>query len=455
MIMIEKFQNKNVLVLGLAKSGTEAAKLLHKLGAYVTVNDQKPYEENTQAKALETQGLTVVCGSHPDELVNDSLDYLVKNPGIRYDHPLVRKALDKNIPVFTEVELAFLISEAEMIGITGSNGKTTTTTYIGEMLEGGEKSPLLAGNIGKVACGVAQKATNKHEMVVELSSFQLMGVETFSPKIAILLNFVEAHLDYHGSMEAYIEAKTNIFKNQSSDDYLIYNADDELVSEVVQSGQAQLIPFSTKQVFTYGACIVDGWLTVFNEKLISVKEMSLPGEHNISNGLAAAASALLAGAKKEQICHVLKTFAGVTHRLQYIGELNNRRFYNNSKATNVPATITALKAFQDPVVLIAGGLDRGLSFDGLIPQLSERVSTIITYGETKVKLSEAATRAGVSQIKSVESLEQATRMAYDHSNPNDVILLSPACASWDQFRTFEERGNMFTKTFDEISSENN
>lgn len=452
MKMIKKFQNKKVLVLGLAKSGTVSAKLLHQLGANVTVNDQSPYEENSQAKELEILGITVICGSHPDELVDDSLDYVVKNPGIRYDHPLVRKALGQNIPVFTEVELAYLISEAEMIGITGSNGKTTTTTYIGEMLKGGEKSPLLAGNIGEVASGVAQQATKKHEMVVELSSFQLMGVETFSPKIAILLNFVEAHLDYHGSMDAYVEAKMNVFKNQSTEDYLIYNADDEMVAEVVQSGQAQLIPFSTKQVFSHGACIADGWLTVFNEKLIPVKEMSLPGEHNISNGLAAAAAALLAGAKKEQICHVLKTFAGVTHRLQYIGEHNERKFYNNSKATNVPATITALKAFQDPVVLIAGGLDRGLSFDGLIPLLSERVSTIITYGETKMKLSDAAKRAGVSQIMDVESLEEATRMAYEYSNPKDVILLSPACASWDQFKTFEERGNMFTKTFENISS---
>lgn len=453
MKMIKKFQNKKVLVLGLAKSGTESARLLHRLGANVTVNDQKPYDDNTEAKELEVLGLTVVCGSHPDELVDDSLDYLVKNPGIRYDHPLVRKAIQKDIPVFTEVELAFLISEAEMIGITGSNGKTTTTTYIGEMLKGGEKSPLLAGNIGKVACGVAQHATTKHEMVVELSSFQLMGVETFSPKIAILLNFVEAHLDYHGSMEAYIKAKMNIFKNQSKEDYLIYNADDEMVVEVIQSGQAKLIPFSTKEIFSDGACIVDGWLTVFNEKLIPVKEMSLPGEHNIANGLAAAAAALLSGATKEQICHVLRTFAGVEHRLQYIGELNERKFYNNSKATNVPATITALKAFRDPVVLIAGGLDRGLSFDGLIPLLSERVSKMITYGETKLQLADAAERAGVSQITSVESLEEATLRAYEYSIPNEVILLSPACASWDQFKTFEERGNTFTKMFDNIKSQ--
>ncbi|WP_280769081.1 UDP-N-acetylmuramoyl-L-alanine--D-glutamate ligase [Salipaludibacillus daqingensis] len=452
MKMINKFQNKNVLVLGLAKSGTESAKLLHKLEANVTVNDQKPYEENIQAQEVEKIGVTVICGSHPDLLVDDTLDYLIKNPGIRYDHPLVKKAIEKNIPVLTEVELAFLISEAEMIGITGSNGKTTTTTYIGQMLEGGDKAPLLAGNIGEVACGVAQQATVENEMVMELSSFQLMGVETFSPKVAVLLNFVEAHLDYHGSMDAYIEAKKNIFKNQSNDDYLIYNADDPIVAEVVKSGQAQKIPFSTEQMMPDGACIIDGWLTVFNKQLIPAKEMSLPGEHNIANGLAAAAAALLAGGKIDQIRHVLRTFAGVQHRLQYIGELNNRKFYNNSKATNVPATITALKAFKDPVVLIAGGLDRGLSFDGLIPLLSEHVTSMITYGETKDKLSDVAKRAGVSEVMMVDSLEDATKKAYAHSKPNDVILLSPACASWDQFKTFEERGNMFTTTFHNMKS---
>ncbi|WP_416151043.1 UDP-N-acetylmuramoyl-L-alanine--D-glutamate ligase [Salipaludibacillus sp. HK11] len=451
MKMIDKFYKKNILVLGLAKSGTEAAKLLHLLGAQVTVNDQKPYEENSQARELEKQGMTVVCGSHPNDLVNDSLDYLVKNPGIRYDHPLILEASKRDIPIITEVELAFLISEADMIGITGSNGKTTTTTYIGDMLKGGEKEPLLAGNIGEVACGVAQNATNKHEMVVELSSFQLMGIDTFSPKIAVLLNFVEAHLDYHGSMKAYIEAKMNVFKNQTEEDFLIYNMDDQKVSEVVEKGRARLIPFSTKQVVANGACIVDDWLTVFDEKLIHVSEMSLPGEHNIANGLAAAAAALLAGAKKDQVCNVLRNFAGVAHRLQFIGELNGRRFFNNSKATNVPATITALKAFEDQVVLIAGGLDRGLSFDELIPLLSEQVSTMITYGETKLKLSEAAEQAGVPQIFSVESLEEATHMAYKKSEAKDVILLSPACASWDQFKTFEERGDMFTETFYKLS----
>ncbi|MCE7794702.1 UDP-N-acetylmuramoyl-L-alanine--D-glutamate ligase [Salipaludibacillus sp. CUR1] len=453
MKIVNKFKDKKVLVLGLAKSGTEAAKLLNHLGALVTVNDRKPYEENEQAKELKKEGVEVVCGSHPEELVSEELDYLVKNPGVRYDHPLVAKAEGLNIPVYTEVELAYLISEAEIIGITGSNGKTTTTTYVGEMLKGGQRNPLIAGNIGKVACKVAREATSKDEMVVELSSFQLMGTETFAPKIAVLLNFVEAHLDYHGSMDDYIEAKSHIFRNQTSGDYLIYNADDPLVSKVVKGAKAQLIPFSVEKNLENGACLSEGWLTVFNEKLIQAKDMSLPGDHNVANALAAAAAAILGGADIEQIRHVLKTFEGVEHRLQFIGDLEGRKVYNNSKATNVPATITALKAFNQPVVLIAGGLDRGLSFDALKPLLSEKVSALITYGETKDKLAETGRQSGVPSVDSVDTLNEATVKAYSRSNKGDVILLSPACASWDQFKTFEERGKAFTEQVELIKQQ--
>ncbi|MCR6095944.1 UDP-N-acetylmuramoyl-L-alanine--D-glutamate ligase [Salipaludibacillus agaradhaerens] len=445
MKMINDFKGKKVLVLGLAKSGTEAARLLKRLGACVIVNDRNSYEGNVEAKQLETEGIDVVCGSHPESLVTEELDYLVKNPGVRYDQPLVAKALALGIPVYTEVELAYRIAESDMIGITGSNGKTTTTTYIGDMLQGGKKSPLLAGNIGKVACKVAQEATVDHEMVVELSSFQLMGTEKFAPHIAILLNFVEAHLDYHGSMNDYVAAKMNVFLKQTTEDYLIYNADDHLVSEVVNKGQARLVPFSTREDLPEGACIKEGWLTVFGDKLLPVEDMSLPGEHNLSNGLAAATAALLAGADREQVCHVLKTFEGVEHRLQYIGEADKKKFYNNSKATNVPATITALKAFQQPVVLIAGGLDRGLSFDGLIPFLSKNVRGVVAYGETSGKLADVAQRANVSHVALKDSLREATDEAFKLSQAGDVILLSPACASWDQFKTFEERGDAFTR----------
>ncbi|WP_088033624.1 UDP-N-acetylmuramoyl-L-alanine--D-glutamate ligase [Evansella clarkii] len=444
MIKTSKFQGKKILVLGLAKSGTAAAELLLDLGAEVTVNDREPYEKNKEAQQLKEKGANVVCGSHPVELVHNELDYVVKNPGIRYDNPLVSAAEQKGIPVITEMELAYKVSEAEIIGITGSNGKTTTTTYLFEMLRGGEREPLVAGNIGEVACEVAQRATSENIMVTELSSFQLLGTREFRPKISILLNIVEAHLDYHGSMSEYIEAKAKVFANQKENDFFIYNADDETVSRLAQRTPARKVPFSTKTVIEEGACIRDGWLEVFGEKLIKADEMSLPGEHNIANGLAAAAAAYLSGALKDRIKDVLRTFTGVEHRLQFVTEYGGRSFYNNSKATNVPAAITSLKAFEGkPVVLIAGGLDRGVPFTGLVPYLRENVKAVITYGETAAKIAEAAAEAGVPAVVKTSVLSEAVPAAYAHSSSGDVILLSPACASWDQFRTFEERGEHF------------
>ncbi|MFA9557362.1 UDP-N-acetylmuramoyl-L-alanine--D-glutamate ligase [Evansella sp. AB-rgal1] len=449
MIKTNYFENKNILILGLAKSGTAATKILLELGASVTVNDQKPLEENEQAQQLQKLGAKVVCGSHPIELVHEKLDYVVKNPGIRYDNTLVAEAMKHSIPVITEVELAYHISEAEIIGITGSNGKTTTTTYVFEMLKGSKRTPLLAGNIGEVACEVAAASSTDNVLVTELSSFQLMGIEQFRPKISVVLNLIEAHIDYHGSMENYVEAKGNIFKNQSVDDCIIYNADDSKVSKLIERGAAKKIPFSTKSVFEDGACIKNGFLTLFGENLISVEEMSLPGDHNISNGLAASVAAFLAGASKEQIRHVLKTFTGVKHRLQFVDNFKGRSIYNNSKATNVEATITALKAFEQPIVLIAGGLDRGISFDGLIPFFTERVKAVVTYGETAQKIADTASKSGAATT-SVQTLSEAVQKAYDYSQEGDVILLSPACASWDQFKTFEERGDCFIEEVKKI-----
>ncbi|UCZ51826.1 UDP-N-acetylmuramoyl-L-alanine--D-glutamate ligase [Bacillus shivajii] len=446
------FQNKHVLVLGLAKSGTAAAKLLLKLGANVTVNDRLPIEENIEAQELESLGAHVICGSHPLHLIHGELDYVVKNPGIPYTNPLIEKALQEEIPVITEIELASVISEAEIIGITGSNGKTTTTTYIFEMLKGGKKNPLIAGNIGKVACEVAQKATEDDVLVTELSSFQLMGVKSFKPHISIVLNLVEAHIDYHGSMENYTEAKSQIMKNQTENDYLIYNADDELVLNMVEGGQAKKVPFSLNEIFEEGAYLSrDGWLVVLGERLIHKDDMSLPGDHNVANALAAALAAKLTGATNQQMINTLKTFTGVKHRLQFVDTYKGRSFYNNSKATNVPATITSLKAFTQPVVLIAGGLDRGVTFEGLKPLLKERVKAVVSYGETKEMIAKTAESAGVADIKMTSTLPDAVNVAYNLSGEGDVILLSPACASWDQFKTFEQRGNCFIEAVEMIT----
>lgn len=426
----------------MAKSGYAAAVLLKKLGANVIVNDSKPLVENPLATELQNQGMKVVCGGHPLELLEKNISVVVKNPGIPYSNPLLIAAKEKNIPIVTEVELAYRISEAPFIGITGSNGKTTTTTLTFEMLKEGEKHPVIAGNIGTVACEVAQNITKQEVVVTELSSFQLMGIETFQPKIAVLLNLFEAHLDYHGTKEEYGLAKANIFKNQTENDYSIINADDDDVMMFSEQSKGQKVYFSTTKVIEEGACVKDGALYFKGEKVIDVQDIVLPGKHNLENILAAMSIAKLMGVANEAIIVVLKRFTGVKHRLEYVTTIQNRKFYNDSKATNMLATEKALSAFTNPVILLAGGLDRGNEFDDLIPYF-EHVKTLLTFGQTAPKLVKAAEKAGIKVIKCVDNVEQAVQEAFALSEEGDVILLSPACASWDQFKTFEERGDMF------------
>lgn len=442
MKQIETYRHKKILVLGLAKSGVTAAALLHKLGAFVTVNDKKPLSENPEAQGLLEQGIKVICGDHPVELLDDGFELIVKNPGIPYNNPMIEGAIEKGIPVITEVELAYQISEAPFIAITGTNGKTTTTTLVYEMLNEGKKQPLIAGNIGTVASGVAQKAAKANTIVIELSSFQLMGIETFTPKIAIITNLYDAHMDYHGTRKEYIEAKAAITKNQTELEYLIINADQEETFEIARQSKAKIIPFSTKKEMSEGAYIREGWICFNDEKVMPIEQIALPGVHNLENILSAMAAAKLSGVDNQAIQEVLRTFTGVRHRLQYVAEVDGRKFYNDSKATNALATINALAAFRSPVILLAGGLDRGNEFDELIPYL-KHVKALILFGQTASKIERVGLDAGIKIIKHVDNVAMAVPEAFSLSESGDVILLSPACASWDQYKTFEVRGDIF------------
>jgi UDP-N-acetylmuramoylalanine--D-glutamate ligase len=439
---ITKYQHKKILVLGLAKSGVGAATLLHKLGAFVTINDKKPLNENPEAQGLLEQGITVICGDHPIELLEEGFELVVKNPGIPYHNPMVVKAIELGIPIITEVQLAFEISEAPFIGITGTNGKTTTTTLIYEMLEKGHKKPLIAGNIGTVASDVAQTATVDNQIVIELSSFQLMGIDSFRPKIAVLTNLYDAHLDYHKTRLEYSEAKSFITKNQKAEDYFIVNFEQEEVMDIARLSQATIIPFSTKRYLDQGASIKEGWIYFNGQPIMKRDDIVLPGDHNLENILSAIAAAKLTGVENNAIQNVLTTFTGVKHRLQYIGEKQGRKFYNDSKATNILATQNALAAFNKPIILLAGGLDRGNEFDELLPFLN-KVKTLITFGQTANKLESVGKQAGIKSIIRVDNVEKAVPVAYELSEVDDVILLSPACASWDQYKTFEVRGDIF------------
>ncbi|GAB6932561.1 UDP-N-acetylmuramoyl-L-alanine--D-glutamate ligase [Calditerricola satsumensis] len=438
-----------VLVLGLGESGYSAAVLLRRLGAHVVVNDQKPRDAVPLEKVadLERRGISVVLGSHPDDIVHAGVDWVVKNPGIPYTAPPVKQALALGIPVITEIELAYWVSEAPIIGITGSNGKTTTTTLVGHILRVEGRDVIVAGNIGRALCAAAVETRPNQLLVAELSSFQLLGTRTFRPWIGAVLNVYPAHLDYHGTFADYQRAKGRLFANQTHADHAVVNADCPASAELADGVRATVWAFSRRVPVDRGV-FLRGDAAVFRgdgpeEVLFRIGDIALPGAHNVENVLAAALIARLAGASPAAIREAVRAFRGVEHRLEFVRELGGVRFYNDSKATNPEATKRALDAFEAPIVWIAGGLDRGLSFDSLIPSLKARVKAVVAYGQTAEQILETARRAGVDHRIRVETVEEAVPTAYAFAAPGDVVLLSPACASWDQFASYEERGRMF------------
>jgi UDP-N-acetylmuramoylalanine--D-glutamate ligase len=449
---ISTYENKKVLVLGLAKSGFSAAKLLHELGALVTVNDGKPFEENAEAQELLSLGIKVVTGSHPIELLDEDFSLMVKNPGIPYSQPLVAKAAEMGIPIITEVELAYEVAECPIIGITGTNGKTTTTTMIGLILNAEKESgeARLAGNIGFPASTVAQEAKPEDKIVMELSSFQLMGVTDFHPHIAVITNIYEAHLDYHGTRDEYVKAKWNLQKNMTDNDFLILNWNQEELQNLAKRTKAQVLPFSTTEKLEKGAYYADGVIYYDQVKVMDASELGVPGAHNIENALAAISVAKLYGISNEAIRQTLRLFHGVAHRTQYVGEAAGRTFYNDSKATNILATERALSGFEhESLILLAGGLDRGNGFDELVPSL-KGIKAMIVFGETAEKLKSAAEQAGIPVIKETANAETAAAEAFEVSEPGDTILLSPANASWDQYPNFEIRGTKFMEAVEKL-----
>lgn len=463
----ETYKGKQIVVLGLAKSGVGVAKTLHQLGATVIVNDRKTREECPEAAELEALGISVICGGHPEDLIHEGIKLVVKNPGIPYSAPPIVQALALNIDVVTEVEIAYELCEAPMIGITGSNGKTTTTTWVGKMLEAAGKQPIVAGNIGTPLCEAAEYATENNWMVAELSSFQLKGTVNFAPKIGALLNLVETHLDYHGTMEDYVESKQNLFENHSSEDIAVLNADDPICQNLRPRLESRVILFSMLQevgqesVYVKPAYLPQGEddiqrVIVYKDKtgleqeVIAVDEIGLPGRFNVENALAAIAISIAAGVEPSILREPLMSFRGVEHRLEYVETKSGVAYYNNSKATNAKATMMALGALKAPIVLIAGGLDRGSDYMELLPFLKNSVKAVVAIGQTKEKIAAVAKKAGLTNIHLVdtegsaaETLQNATFQAAKLADQGDVVLLSPACASWDMFKSYEERGRIF------------
>ncbi|GEL75967.1 UDP-N-acetylmuramoyl-L-alanine--D-glutamate ligase [Tenuibacillus multivorans] len=438
---LQQFPYQQVLVLGLARSGEAAAQLLYDSHIPFKINDITPFEENKIAQHFESLGVEVITGRHP-LFVLEGVDLVVKNPGIPYKHELVNEAVKRDITVVTEVELAYYLVDGPIVAITGSNGKTTTTTLVHELLRAGNLNPLIAGNIGKVATQVVREQSNGQPVVMELSSFQLKAVEQFKPDIAVLLNITEAHLDYHETMEDYVQSKLRITENQTDDDLLIYNHDDSVLTKSIQTSHAKSFPFSVSGSYKEGIYVDNGMIYNQGEFIIDTKDISLPGDHNLENVLSSIVVAMEFNIPNETIIRVLKSFTGVKHRLQFVEQVYGRKIYNDSKATNISATIKAINAFKEPIVLMVGGLDRGNEFDELI-QNFRNVKYCVAYGQSAKKIQEACERQHYNALSMVENVEQATIKAYENSHSGDVLLFSPACASWDQFKSFEERGDMF------------
>lgn len=439
-------KNKKVFIFGMAKSGYEVAKLLAPSNEVIVTDSKKQNEEHI--KRLEELGVKIYITDNQLDLIDDSFDYMIKNPGIKFDNPVVLKAKSLNIKVVNEIEIAYdyLPKNVKIIGITGSNGKTTTTTMIYEILKMKYDNVYLAGNIGYPLSQIVKEIKENSILVMEISDHQLCDMYNFKTNVSLLLNLVHAHIDFHGSYEKYMAMKKRIFNNHTESDIAILNYDNSDVLNLTSDIK------STKKYFSKEEkkdCYIENDSIYYGkEEVIKLEDIKLKGMHNYENVMSTILALKEFDVENEIIRKYLNNFNGVEHRIEFVKELNGRIFYNDSKATNNEATITALKTFKTPIILIMGGLDRKIPFDDLKDYMGN-VKLLICYGETKDVLEEFARKNNIKNIK-VNNLEEATKEAYKNSQEKDIILLSPACASWDQFETFEQRGELFKKIVNEL-----
>lgn len=439
------FENKKILVFGWARSGKAAAQRLYELGAKVTVVNRDDFEKDKDYLSLEKNGVVFINHDAAD-IVDDSFQYIVKNPGINYQHPIIKQAEKLNIPIITEVTVALSTFEGRLIGVTGSNGKTTTVSLIRDMLQADGQSVVTAGNIGTPVCEVAGQLRKDDTLLLELSSFQLLGTPDIQPDIAAVTNIFASHLNYHGSRENYVKAKFQITKHQLATQHLVLNADIADSQRFAQDTQAAVTMFSRQQSGYYAGADQDN-LLVDNQIVMPLDNIKLVGPHNLENILAAVSVAKLAGVKIESMRQVLSQFGGVKYRLEFVFSHNGIKFYDDSKATDIEATQQALNSFDVPTVWLAGGLDRGDDLTRMKDNL-KHVKSVIAFGETADKVVSLAKIAGIQNITVTENVMTAAPIAIAQAKAGDVVLLSPAAASWDQYRSFEERGDLFVKALE-------
>lgn len=442
------FENKKIFILGMARSGYEVAKMLVKKGNTIVVNDSSYSQNVIHTKELESLGVKVVLGEHPDQLFTEDFDYLIKNPGITNDHKYVLFARKNNIPVINEVEVAFhlLPKNVEIVGVTGTNGKTTTATLIYNVLKQGTRTVHLVGNIGYPVSSILDKVKENDILVIEISNYQLMNFVNFKTNVSVLTNISPAHIDFHGSYYEYKLAKKRIFEHHTKDDLAVINKGDPESLEIAKGIASTKVYFSAKEK---GDIYLENNKIYYHDKeIIDIKDIRVKGLHNYENIMCAIVVGCHYGIDFDKMCKVFEDFIGVEHRIEFVREINGIDIYNDSKATNNKATSIALSAFKEPTCIVMGGLDRGQIFDELDDYVGN-VKYIACFGETKNKIKDFALKHAIN-CDMFDNLHDATLSAYNKCEKGDVLLLSPACASWDQYKCFEDRGEEFKNIINSI-----
>lgn len=443
------YTGKKVLIVGMAKSGVSAAKLLRHMGAQIALYDRKSKEnfaEHTEITELLQQGAVDFLGAEPEQ-AEAWAEVLILSPGVPVKQTFIQQAMQSGKKVISEIELGYEIAKAEFVGIGGTNGKTTTTALTGEIFKNSGRTTYVLGNIGLPICEHAADTKAGDTIVAEIAALQLETIKTFRPRAFALLNITEDHQDRFGTMEYYTHCKMKAFENQKPEDYAILNLDDPITSAQKDKIHSHLLLFSRKQEVEEGAFVRDGKI-VFRmagqeQEVCPVDQIRIPGNHNLENALAATCLAMCRGIAAETVAYTLKTFPGVEHRIEFVKTVNGVDFINDSKGTNPDSTIKAIETMKKPTILILGGYDKHSEFDDMFAHFTEQIKGIVILGATKQKILTAAKKAGVANIQLADTFEQAVKMAFLAAPEGGTVLLSPACASWDMFDNFEQRGEIF------------
>ncbi|NLI11824.1 MAG: UDP-N-acetylmuramoyl-L-alanine--D-glutamate ligase [Peptococcaceae bacterium] len=444
-----ELRGKKVLVIGAGKSGLAVSRFLAGKKARAVLADAgSPSYPGGELEQLKAAGVEVLLGGYP-AVERGTFDLVVMSPGVPLAIEPVSQAQKQGIPVTGELELAYNFAKAPFIAITGTNGKTTTTTLIGEIFKNTGRDTLVGGNIGLPLVTEVERCGPDSIIVAEVSSFQMETVSAFKPKVAAILNITPDHLDRHGSMENYTGAKAMIFANQDSGDFTVLNYDDPVTAALGHKTGGQAVFFSRRQALPGGVFVRGGKIIAELDQrpeiICGVEELGIPGAHNLENALAAVAVAKAMKVETPVLANTLRTFKGVSHRLEFVAEINGVRYVNDSKGTNPDASIKALEAYAEPIVLIAGGKNKGSNFAEFAEKIKAKARALVVLGQSADLIADAAKAKGFTNIQHAADFEEAVLLAHQAARPGEIVLLSPACASWDMFTSYEVRGDLFKK----------